>query len=1336
MSDKPFDTLSIAKVAASQLPAGLWTALRGDPNAQTALGRYIPGGVQGLVGGVGQYGIDLANIAANKAPAALGYTGLPHIDTPEFIQQAQQHHEGAARAADADMPEFLQPVEPQNAPERVARDVTRGMAEVGFMPPISVGMRFMPSAVRAAADLVAPAALHPLAVGLPVGALTGAASIHNEVTNPQAGKPEFALPPDDTQTQAVSAPTTPGVQKPAFALPPEPTSGVAKPEFALPPDPDATGATSPQLQGRDDTKFTFGDVLTGVASLPLALLARRPIMSAWRGVTEAKRQAEYAAQREAVGLTTDDAAFPKPPGYDPANAPQVPQVQLPGDTGMATALNTKFVNADARVQQTLSAYAETPEDALFVRRAYGLVNDRLSAQNRSREFIETGIDPLVKTQLPAIGRYARRYAALDPEMQAKIDTTAKRRDELNDRDELMRRAISGGTTPHIDDPSLRYTLWSEPTTDMRATVARNMTDPVVKQFIDEYDAMNPRYVQHAVDRGLISQDTANNMINKHPNHISRVDPTGRLVDLFGPRELVTRGGPNVRTDNFVQTMMDQIPQIIRSSDINMTNQLIVETLLQGQARGGKPTIVTEIPERSATGGPLNDKQRRILNVGYTSGERSFEFHDPVMFDHITKHNDFLGLGLQAAAHATQVLQSGTTGALSLLSGRLFGLTTNLPRNILAGSTQRPAGMAGGLTDKALQTISGGKLGLRVADPLSVAGSAYELAAGSAAMLTKGIANHIERAQSPAAKFIRAFLGEQGTRNMIDGMNNAYARSNLSQARSESAAGAGQGSRSRVEALSNAPPKSFSSLKLAAEGLKRPYNPAFTNVPELYHGNGMSFAVRTKAMLNDFNNLMNDAYHLHVRRINPQMSLVERAYEVNQLTGAPGRTGESTGFRGYSTLVPYLNPSIQGVARAAQSYAQAPLGTFFGKVLTYSMFGYATRWLAMQGGQAHIDVLDNVITPREQVGTFNFMTNPNDPMDYAKIPTPQEDWGLIAIINEGAKHMIGFGDAVHDGHALEWLNNMFHTYVSARTAESIGYGLAQVVDPILQAPTVVNMALNAAGMRYRPDMTSVVQGLQHGKSPFGANSTVVNKINDPYALPGQTLSGGGDNAIMDAAASSLMGTIYGTGSAIMNEANHATSLGDFVHRLGDVYNQRFRQLNSIGGGIVWSAANQLRGRGAPEQQAVRNTMDALKPTEGLLQGEGNVGLTRKGGEPIEIRGEAQLSPDPIMRELLMQANALRTHLTGDFQRKINDMDKQRQAATTQDMPQDAKRETLNDLALKMQGQYIIGQQLIDKANEQATRLIGAPVDFAMPIDWKQGAMQFHQGSPRPEFGLPP
>jgi dsDNA-specific endonuclease/ATPase MutS2 len=100
----------------------------------------------------------------------------------------------------------------------------------------------------------------------------------------------------------------------------------------------------------------------------------------------------------------------------------------------------------------------------------------------------------------------------------------------------------------------------------------------------------------------------------------------------------------------------------------------------------------------------------------------------------------------------------------------------------------------------------------------------------------------------------------------------------------------------------------------------------------------------------------------------------------------------------------------------------------------------------------------------------------------------------------------------------------------------------------------------------------------------------------------------------------------------------------------------------------------------------------------------------------------------MRELLIQATALRTYIDKNVEPHITDLDKLRQSAATQHGSMDEKRKLANEYAQQLQEAYIQAQQVIDKANEQASRTIGAPVDFAKKINWLGNVYQFDTGKP--------
>jgi len=203
---------------------------------------------------------------------------------------------------------------------------------------------------------------------------------------------------------------------------------------------------------------------------------------------------------------------------------------------------------------------------------------------------------------------------------------------------------------------------------------------------------------------------------------------------------------------------------------------------------------------------------------------------------------------------------------------------------------------------------------------------------------------------------------------------------------------------------------------------------------------------------------------------------------------------------------------------------------------------------------------------------------------------------------------------------------------------------------------------------------------------------------------------------------LLGATWQTLSLLSNEAQHASSWSEFVHGAGDVLQSQFRKSNAVGGGVLWPQAATISPRGAPEQQYVTNTRIALASLPTLQQGA-DVGLTRHGGAGIAVRGDTSVPTDPQMLVLLQQAHQLSNYLKTKLEPQITDIDKLRQGIPELPASQDQKRELMNTYALQLQMLYRQGQQIIDRANEQASAQFHTSIDFAKPINWAGTIDQF-------------
>jgi len=117
------------------------------------------------------------------------------------------------------------------------------------------------------------------------------------------------------------------------------------------------------------------------------------------------------------------------------------------------------------------------------------------------------------------------------------------------------------------------------------------------------------------------------------------------------------------------------------------------------------------------------------------------------------------------------------------------------------------------------------------------------------------------------------------------------------------------------------------------------------------------------------------------------------------------------------------------------------------------------------------------------------------------------------------------------------------------------------------------------------------------------------------------------------------------------------------------------------------------------------------------------MTSQGGLPIPVTGASLYPTDPIMQQVFDVGTGLFRHLENDVVKHITDLDKQRQHIDDVPMSQADKREQSNRIATEIHQSYLRAAEIVQLANQRASEIAGAPIDYAQHIDWRVGSKQF-------------
>jgi hypothetical protein len=464
-----------------------------------------------------------------------------------------------------------------------------------------------------------------------------------------------------------------------------------------------------------------------------------------------------------------------------------------------------------------------------------------------------------------------------------------------------------------------------------------------------------------------------------------------------------------------------LQELHRQFDLNTNNRNLDQSFRDAQRKyPDAAQFVYDVP------GP------QISKSFYSSGP----FREPVVvirtadgprysrIDNADVHNAMSGDSLkrshilaEALTIPRRVYQKGTTGTLSLLSGRVSSLINPLYTSVLMAQNA-PKGRYGGMVSKLTQQATGYDSGLaRGIDMVTnLPGVGYSYGRGVADRMVGRSAEWIgKNADNPINRWLRASVGDATVDGMQQSMERYFQNTVTNRMRGELGLG-GQG----IPVKSDLP-----ALQIKAEQDARllQQDSSFAVLCREVEDTGTNFAtkpyfVKLDKVIEGAMANLSDAGHDYYARLNwnnPRVSKEALAAETRGLTGDPGVRGSSTLMRGATSMIPYLNIAMQGTARLGKSIGDRPLGSAMTMATGLGTMALAEILTHMQSPE-HLDYLQNNVGLQQREANVILATS-SDPTKGTMVALPQEFRAPYALVLDLMSKAVNLVAMKHDGDGI-------------------------------------------------------------------------------------------------------------------------------------------------------------------------------------------------------------------------------------------------------------------------------------------------------------------------------
>lgn len=1295
---------------------------------------YVPFmGMAQMLGGTAHM---LGSAAAQLGNAATDRWGLHIPDPPDILKQAGEHYGATAKRMSGHIDAATGGVlpTPDDTTVGTAAEIIGGAlgGGVGLAPARMLNVIPKIAGLRTAASVLVPTLEHTprnMAIGGTLGTMLGGAQ-EAEAAMQSAPTAEPPATPASSLTDQLLP--SPGKQAEPARTSTGDLSGL------LLGSPTAPGPTFTQ-QG--NTEHSLGMAALEIVGTLGAVAAGGHMYRRGGAATAAARDArfsdpEYAAKAQAYNADVisrgPGANTVSPPSGAPVPAP-VPQGSPVRRATVGTA--DALANDAAKIQDAIVLTSPDPSTAERLSASVGNKFDDQMQQNKLNNFLRSGFDERTNMQLPPMEHLLDDYGGLTNQQKIVLGDGLRSLNELDNRAN-NRAKVPKGTTPDITQ--IRHDFIGKGDAELAALGRAMHADPVLSEMANRYKQVTDGLVRMGEHPGygFFSTAEARDLLRQHPNYVPEMDMNGKPIHPFGERVTTAFTGQAQATSHPILDLQQHVEQMHPLFERNLGNREIYDHFKNAQQQS--PQAAQFLQDITAPTGPhasyypmggLGEvggaARDPIVAIRTPSGVVHSRVDSPVVYHALNSHSRASAqVRMDAWARLRRMYTQGTTGVVSLATGRAAP-----PRNAMYTAMSAPitapkdiyAGIADRLTQRATGHTS--SVARAVDMTANIPGTAASYARGVGDRRVRNIGNiFAARAENSINQFLRSTLGDA----QVDKISAAALRyyKNTATAKLERMAYGGAGSPMSLAAPGVLPgtkagPFGDPTMRMRSEG-------AGLSPKAYFDGQWMGskpFLFNLQRAFAEAASHMSDAGHDFVGRLNldnPKVHPETLAYELRNLVGNASRKGSSKAMQGATQLLPYSNVSVQGVGRFARAIGERPAAAPLTAAMGLGSMALLSILTHMKSA-GHLDFLQNQITLQQREANVILATS-DDPLKPNVIPLPQEMRIPYAFVLDAMSKAVNIVAARHDKVSFDalWhgLQDFFGSHVTTSNTMAMRHGMVDLLDAINLPPVLGRMDWNHVA-------ANGLSSIPGSYEPVTGRGTIGNKA--PGQLPEQESTAPLDTKtgqMFRNVLSNMFGAVahvLDTGNAMKRYHDQGHSLWDSVGMGGRDWIQQSRESNMSMNHMLWETPIRLSVQ-PPIAETLQPQLNALKQLPAMPKPL-NLGYTGKGLNrlPVSVHGEAPVSQDPQMIQMLMSAHAYNKRVNAAMA-PIAALKSQMGDVTRMGMNPVERREWLNNQTRIIADRYKLVDAYVSDLNAQMSKFAGKPIRFT-DVDWKKGPEQF-------------
>lgn len=899
-----------------------------------------------------------------------------------------------------------------------------------------------------------------------------------------------------------------------------------------------------------------------------------------------------------------------------------------------------------------------------------------SIDTKLQQTYEFGELPSSNIKITPLNDTLAKYRALTPQQQEAAIERLNVRHELDTRQRIANRDIAGvsinapGTTgadalfqgvvrnKHWDDSKVAYHMSDVSTADLYKRW-NNPVDPAATAVADEYLATMRRIPQYLYEQRALTKKEMLDLQRQNPNYVATKLAEGRShLGELDPKA----GGGLSNPGNPFEELPKYFDEVVRFVEGNKIRREFLGTMIRAADAGDKfaKSLIGRKDMKlhdSAHAGDLNVRFRDFNGVA-----RDVEVLDPVLRRALQNVGRPAALTLISGNHkflskSGRLFESAAVGPLAAATGSFFApISAMYSMGIGTAMRDKRYGAAGWL-DKAVQELTGGKIGVR-GDILTLApDAAFRAAQGVSAVIAQR-ASRVLKDSVISDGYLSKVLGPQTAQVVGDALARHFKRSWVSELQTRGQLG----------------PASL----LTVDPAKR-----FADAEKMLKGSG-TFS-QAGGLIGDILHAVSSAPAASLYAMNKNQAAWKTNKLVREFSGDPSKSGAFSSPVGkvvgnVAAATPWGNIFLQANMRLAKAFKDNPVATttgIFNAVAVPAMLGTMNN---ASLGPEYSDYQYNVRTPDRQAGYI-----------YVGIPGLPPEQGLeipVDPLMRPFKHiselLTGAYFGLLDGSLFKPENEGARQALeSAVGKRQLGFGEGSVPSSLIQqtimppVPPAIGAgaALMGVKMRSYADQNPIPQPRDRGFTEAGGRNPHRSFLGvQEYPQTEEVISA------LGADAGRAIYNLLMNGGQLVEEGKGQ----DLLKRSSQTISQRVGDSAKYASGPLFETFQAISPSTEAAGQAVKSKIEAIKKLNQAYNDLtdkgapiGNmVGSTKRGYQQGLGQGPVQAS-DPAMMQLAETLSRVYPQLSKEYEGANKDLYNLRsKAASDSSLSPQMKRAVMN------------------------------------------------------------